>query len=173
MPASVWMPASHSLQYRCNGSSQGHLMAVKSLQGLYVPASWAITGTALVHPRRWSVRTGGVSLFAIVFSCCSRRCLVRANASAQAIPVAVTCAATPLAAETTAFPLSITDDAGRQVTIERSPTRIVSIAPSNTEMLFALGLDERIVGVDSYSTYPPEAGQKPRLAATSSQISSA
>jgi iron complex transport system substrate-binding protein len=86
-----------------------------------------------------------------------------ANASAQATPVAVTCAATPLAAEITTFPLTITDDAGRQVTIDRSPTRIVSIAPSNTEMLFALGLEERIVGVDSYSTYPPQAGQKPQV----------
>ena len=66
MPASAWMPASHGLQDRCNGSSQRHLMAVKSLQGLYVPASLTITGTALVHPRRWSVRTGGVSLFAFV-----------------------------------------------------------------------------------------------------------
>jgi iron complex transport system substrate-binding protein len=86
-----------------------------------------------------------------------------ADVSAQPTPVAVTCAATPLAAEPTAFPLTITDDAGRQVTIERSPTRIVSIAPSNTEVLFALGLDERIVGVDSFSTYPPEAGEKPQV----------
>src|SRR5215210_6738289 len=86
-----------------------------------------------------------------------------ADASAQASPVAVTCAATPLAAEPTVFSQVITDDAGRKVTIERSPTRIVSIAPSNTEMLFALGLEERIVGIDSYSTDPPEAAQKPQV----------
>ena len=162
MPASAWMPASCGLRDRCDGSSQRHLTAVKSLQGLCIPASLAITGTALVHPRRWSVRTGGVSLFAFVVLLLAPL-LGAADASAQATPVAVTCAATPLAAEPTAFPLTITDDAGRQVTIERSPTRIVSIAPSNTEMLFALGLDERIVGVDSYSTYPPEAGQKPQV----------
>jgi iron complex transport system substrate-binding protein len=137
-------------------------MAVKSLQGLCVPASLAITGTALVHPRRWSVRTRRISLFAFVVLLLAP-VLGAADASAQATPVAVTCAAPPLAAEPTAFPLTITDDAGRQVTIERSPTRIVSIAPSNTEMLFALGLDERIVGVDSYSTYPPEAEQKPQV----------
>jgi iron complex transport system substrate-binding protein len=115
-----------------------------------------------VHPRRWSVRTRHISLFAFLVVLLVPM-LGAADASAQASPVAVTCAATPLAAEPSAFPLVITDDAGRQVTIERSPTRIVSIAPSNTEMLFALGLDERIVGVDSYSTYPPEAGQKPQV----------
>jgi iron complex transport system substrate-binding protein len=108
------------------------------------------------------VRTRRISLFAFVVLLLAP-VLGAADASAQATPVAVTCAAPPLAAEPTAFPLTITDDAGRQVTIERSPTRIVSIAPSNTEMLFALGLDERIVGVDSYSTYPPEAEQKPQV----------
>ena len=105
------------------------------------------------------MRTRRISLFAFVVLLLAPL-PGAADASAQATPVAVTCAATPLAAEPTAFPLTITDDAGRQVTIERSPTRIVSIAPSNTEMLFALGLDERIAGVDSYSTYPPEAGAK-------------
>jgi iron complex transport system substrate-binding protein len=108
------------------------------------------------------MRTGGVSLFAFVVLLLAPL-LGATDASAQATPGAVTCAATPLAAEPTAFPLTITDDAGRQVTIERSPTRIVSIAPSNTEMLFALGLEERIAGVDSYSTYPPEAALKPQV----------
>jgi iron complex transport system substrate-binding protein len=122
----------------------------------------AITGTALVHPRRWSVRTRRISLFAFVVLLLAPL-LGATDASAQATPGAVTCAATPLAAEPRAFPLTITDDAGRQVTIERSPTRIVSIAPSNTEMLFALGLEERIAGVDSYSTYPPEAALKPQV----------
>src|SRR5215213_7262341 len=115
-----------------------------------------------MHPRRWSVRTARVSLFAFLVVLLVPM-LGAADTSAQASPVAVTCAATPLAAEPTVFSQVITDDAGRKVTIERSPTRIVSIAPSNTEMLFALGLDERIVGVDSYSNYPPEAAQKPQV----------
>ncbi|MDF3018322.1 MAG: periplasmic binding protein [Thermomicrobiales bacterium] len=108
------------------------------------------------------MRTRRISLFAFVVLLLATL-PGAADASAQATPIAVTCVATPLATEPTAFPLTITDDAGRQVTIERSPTRIVSIAPSNTEMLFALGLDERIAGVDSYSTYPPEATQKPQV----------
>ena len=108
------------------------------------------------------MRARALSLFAIV-ALLFNLLPGAANVSAQATPVVGTCAATPLAADATAFPLVITDDAGRQVTIERSPTRIVSIAPSNTEILFALGLDDRIVGVDSFSTYPPEAEAKPQV----------
>lgn len=83
------------------------------------------------------------------------------SAIAQATPVPFACAATPTA--TLAFPLTITDDAGREVTIARPPERIISIAPSNTEILFALGLGDRVVGVDSYSNYPPEATEKPQV----------
>ncbi len=56
-----------------------------------------------------------------------------------------------------AFPVTVTDDAGRMVTIKAEPQRIVSLAPSNTEILFALGLGQRVVGVDDFSDYPPEA----------------
>ncbi len=47
--------------------------------------------------------------------------------------------------------------------IEQPPERIVSIAPSNTEILFALGLEDRVVAVDSFSNYPPEAAEKPQV----------
>ena len=39
---------------------------------------------------------------------------------------------------------------------EQKPQRIISLAPSNTEILFALGLDEEIVGITDYCDYPPE-----------------
>src|SRR5579871_1148893 len=61
------------------------------------------------------------------------------------------------------FPLTITDDAGRRVTLARSPARIVSLAPSNTEILYALGLGDRVVAIDELSNYPPEATRKPRI----------
>lgn len=53
--------------------------------------------------------------------------------------------------------ITVTDDAGRTVTITQTPNRIVSLAPSITEDLFALGLGNKVVGVDSYSNYPPAA----------------
>lgn len=82
--------------------------------------------------------------------------------------VATTEAAAPtttLAAETTStaaavegtFPVTVVDDDKASVTIKVQPKRIVSTAPSNTEILFALGLGDRIVGVTSLDDYPPEA----------------
>lgn len=54
-------------------------------------------------------------------------------------------------------PGTITDDFGDSVVISSIPQRIVSLAPSDTEMLFALGLGDKVVGVDSYSDYPVAA----------------
>lgn len=50
---------------------------------------------------------------------------------------------------------AITDDFGRNVTVVKYPKRIVSMAPANTEILFALGLGDRVVGVTKYCDYPP------------------
>ena len=55
---------------------------------------------------------------------------------------------------------SFVDDLGRLVNIEGMPQRIVSLSPSNTEILFALGLGDRVVGVTSFCDYPPEAMDK-------------
>lgn len=53
-----------------------------------------------------------------------------------------------------------TDQAGRVVHFDKVPQKIVSLAPSNTEILFALGLGVRVVGVTDYCDYPPEAKEK-------------
>jgi iron complex transport system substrate-binding protein len=49
------------------------------------------------------------------------------------------------------------DDAGRVVELSGIPQRIVSLAPSNTEILFAVGAGDRVVGRDEFSDYPEEA----------------
>jgi len=72
-------------------------------------------------------------------------------------------ASTVVPEKTPVYPVTITDDIGRKVTIKTMPQRIVSMAPSNTEMLFALGLGDRIIGVTDYCDYPPEATQKPKV----------
>ena len=59
--------------------------------------------------------------------------------------------------------VTITDDLGVTVTIENPPERIVSLSPANTEILFALGLDEKIVGVTEYCTYPEAALSKEKI----------
>lgn len=55
-----------------------------------------------------------------------------------------------------AFPVTLKDDAGRTVTIAKKPERIVSLAPANTEIVYALGALDRVVGVTTYDDYPPE-----------------
>jgi iron complex transport system substrate-binding protein len=60
-------------------------------------------------------------------------------------------------------PGNIVDDLGRKVTIDTVPQRIVSLAPSNTEILFALGLGDKVVGDTEYCNYPEAAKTKPKV----------
>lgn len=60
-------------------------------------------------------------------------------------------------------PGTYTDDIGRGVTIDEVPQRIVCFGPSITEVVFALGLGERVVGVDDFSDYPEAAQEKPKV----------
>ncbi|MEA2661953.1 MAG: cobalamin transport system substrate-binding protein [Chloroflexota bacterium] len=82
----------------------------------------------------------------------------------------VSCTSTTLAPSTStpptaspaaaAFPTSVTDFQGRSVAISKRPERIVSIGPSNTEFLFALGAGDRVVAVDDFSDQPAAAKTK-------------
>lgn len=63
----------------------------------------------------------------------------------------------------TTFPMTVTDDLGRTVTIGKIPQRIVSLAPSNTEILFDLGLGDKVVGDTMYDDYPAAAQDKPHV----------
>lgn len=58
---------------------------------------------------------------------------------------------------------SIIDALGREVKVELPVESIVSIAPSNTEILFSLGLGEKVTGVTEECNYPPEAKLKPKV----------
>ncbi|MEX1275498.1 MAG: helical backbone metal receptor [Bacteroidota bacterium] len=57
--------------------------------------------------------------------------------------------------------MTFTDDLGRTITLDGYPQRIVSTAPSLTEMLFAIGAGDRLVGRDDFSVYPEEAMAAP------------
>lgn len=81
-------------------------------------------------------------------------------ALALAVPLALSGCSSQTAAPASpqvsspAFPATITDDASRSVTVKAEPARVVSLAPANTEILFALGLGKKVVGVTSYDDYP-------------------
>lgn len=72
---------------------------------------------------------------------------------AGSVPVSVASAA----------PIVVTDDAGFRVELAQPARRIVSLAPHVTEMLFAAGAGQWIVGAVSFSDYPPQAEQIPRV----------
>jgi len=61
------------------------------------------------------------------------------------------------------FPLTIVDGLGREVTINKQPETIVSLAPSNTEILFALELGDKVTAVSKYCNYPLEAQDKIKI----------
>jgi len=60
-----------------------------------------------------------------------------------------------------AYPLTLTDDAGRQVALAAEPERIVSLAPSNTEIVCALDACDLLVGVTDFDDYPAEVADIP------------
>jgi iron complex transport system substrate-binding protein len=76
--------------------------------------------------------------------------------AALTLTFAVSCATE--AEDKTQAAIEITDQLGRTVTLEQPAQRILSLAPNNTEILFAL--DEEVVGVTEYCDYPPEAQTK-------------
>src|SRR5690625_1705825 len=66
-------------------------------------------------------------------------------------------------AEENLYPITLTDATDTEVTIDEKPERIVTMIPSNTEIAFALGLDDEIVGVNDFDDYPEEVEEKERV----------
>ncbi|NLG50666.1 MAG: cobalamin-binding protein [Chloroflexi bacterium] len=75
----------------------------------------------------------------------------------SAPPTAEPIATEAASADAGDFPLTITDSMNRTVTLEQVPERVISLAPSITEILFAVGAGEQVVGVTSFCNYPEEA----------------
>lgn len=61
------------------------------------------------------------------------------------------------------YPVEVIDQAGRAVRIEKIPEKIISLAPGNTEIVYALELEDRLVGVTEYCDYPEAAKDKLKI----------
>jgi len=81
------------------------------------------------------------------------------NACTASAPVATEAptSAVTEASSISAFPMTVIDGNGREVTIDSAPARIISLSPSNTEILFAVGAGALVVGDTEYCDYPAEA----------------
>ncbi len=84
-----------------------------------------------------------------------------ATATATATATAATTATATAAAD---FPLTLTDDEGTTLTLAAQPERVISLTPATTELVFALGEGERLVGRTDFDDYPPEATELPAVA---------
>jgi cobalamin transport system substrate-binding protein len=91
------------------------------------------------------------------------------SAISAAIAALLSCAAPshaqsapPISSASPAF-REVTDEAGRTVRVPQPVNRIVSLAPSLTEMVYALGLQDRLVGDTDYCDYPADAQKKTRV----------
>ena len=71
--------------------------------------------------------------------------------------------AVPATVAPTSGPITLTDGLGREVTLESPAQRIVSLAPSNTEILFAVGAGDQVVGRDEFSNYPESVSGLPSV----------
>lgn len=65
------------------------------------------------------------------------------------------------------YPVEVADDLGNKVVLEKKPQRIISMAPSMTELLYSLGLGDRVVGVTTFADYPEEAKNNEKIGSVS------
>jgi len=86
--------------------------------------------------------------------------LIVGLSACQAQQPATTTPTEPQAADTK---IEITDLKGRQITFDKVPERIVSLSPANTEILYAVGAGDKVVGVTSFCDYPAEVSNAEKI----------
>lgn len=106
-----------------------------------------------------------VALISVVGACSGGAATVPPGATGSTAPAST---ATPTAspseapspsASAAAFPVTVTDDSGAVVTVSAEPEKIVSLTPGATEIVFALGAGDRVVGVSEVSDFPAAAAK--------------
>lgn len=107
----------------------------------------------MLSPSRASAGCVVALTFGVLITACDHKPASAARATVDAASIA----------PSSIYPVELRDDRGRTVRVRAEPLRIVSLLPSHTETLFALGVGAHVVGVDDYSDDPPEATRLPRL----------
>jgi iron complex transport system substrate-binding protein len=95
----------------------------------------------------------GIPVLVVVLAACA------AAPTATADPT-IGATASPLAA---GYPVTLIDDTGREVTLDAEPARVVSLAPSNTEIVCALEACDRLVGVTDFDDFPAQVADVPKV----------
>lgn len=95
-----------------------------------------------------------------VFAAFAPLLLILASCAAPQVGVSASASATPAPSQ---YPLAIADDQGHNLTFPVAPSRVVSLAASATEIVFALGAGDRLVAVDDFSDFPSAAASVPHI----------
>jgi iron complex transport system substrate-binding protein len=110
-----------------------------------------VKGNGITMAHRLRLPSTLLFLAALVLAACAPA--GSGSPTASTVPSA---SSAPSAPAHSVYPLTLTDDAGREVTIPAAPTRIVSLAPSNTEIVCALDACDELVGVTDFDDYPAQ-----------------
>jgi len=102
-------------------------------------------------------------LLALMAACAPQTTLTTASASTEVVMIEAT-TATPVG-------ITLTDGLGREVKLASPAQHVVSLAPSNTEILFAIGAGSQVVGRDEFSDYPEEAKSLPSVGGSMGEYS--
>lgn len=112
-------------------------------------------------PMKSFLRVVLLSVALLVSACASTPAQAPTATSVPQATIEATVAPTnvPTVVPTATTPASVTDSAGRVVAIPANVSKIISLAPSTTEMIYALGKGSAVVAIDMYSDYPPEVSK--------------
>lgn len=112
--------------------------------------------------KKWGMLLMAVALSLAVAACGQSKPAEGVKEPAQASGGAAKTGSETTGKKTT-YPLTVKDGSGKEFTFAKAPQRIVSLSPTETEVLFALGLGDKIVGVSNLDDYPEEAKSKPKM----------
>ena len=102
-----------------------------------------------------------VLFFSVALAVLAAACAAPPGANTSPSGAPQSAATTATVPPETTYPVTLTDDADRKVTIDEEPQRIISLAPSNTEIVCALDACDRLVGITDFDDYPPEVADVP------------
>ena len=135
----------------------------------------------MVADSKFKKTAGWAMALVLALSLALTGCGGKDNAEGSASPTAAATvtpatAASPsagaAASQQTVYPLKVTDSTNTEVVFEKAPERIVTLVPSETESLFAVGAGDRIVGVDKWSDYPADAKKKTQVGDLTTNVES-